>query len=68
MLIVATFRTETACYKKHFYNSWAEILFGVPQACILGPILFNIFLCDLFLFIKIKFIVSYTDGTTPYTG
>ena len=49
-------------------SSWEEIMFGVPQGSILGPLLFNIFLRDLFLIMEnIDNIASYADDNTPYT-
>ena len=42
------------------------LLFGVLQGSILGSILFNIFLCDLFLIIKDADFASYADDNTIY--
>ena len=47
------------------YSSWEEILFGIPQGFILGPLLFNIFLCDLFYLMNGTDFASYADDSTP---
>ena len=43
------------------YSSWEEIMFGVPQ----GPLLFNIFTCDLFFIMENIDTASYADDNTP---
>ena len=49
------------------YSSWIEIIFGVPQDSILGPLIFNIYVGDYFLFVENSDIASYADDNTPYS-
>ena len=48
------------------FRSYLDIFQGVPQGPILGPLLFNLFFCDLFLFVEEADIMSYADDNTPY--
>ena len=44
-----------------------EILFVVPQDSILGPLLFNAYICDLFFEVRDLEYASFADDTTPYS-
>ena len=46
------------------FSSWRDIEYGVPQGSILGPLLFNIHLCNLFYFLDNLDIANYADDTT----
>ena len=49
------------------FSLWAELKYGVPQGSILGPLIFNIFINDMFYFIKETKLANYADDNTLYT-
>ena len=52
---------------KSTYSSWREIKSDLLQGSILGPILFNMFVNNIFLFVEKSKIATYADDNTPPT-
>ena len=59
-------RRKQSSKVNHAYSLLKEIPFGVRQGSVLGPILFNTFLSDMFLVISDSDCSSCTDDNTIY--
>ena len=49
------------------YSKWTKIRRGIPQGSILRPILFNIFINDIFMIIEQSDICNFADNKTLYS-
>ena len=65
MLLVSYLTGRKQCVKNNIiFSFYKKIISGVPQGSILGPILFNIFINDIFVLLSADDIHNFADDNT----
>ena len=66
--VLRSFLSNRKCRTKisSSFSEWKHLLIDVPQGSVLGPLLFNIYMYDLFLFMSESNVANYADDTTLY--
>ena len=49
------------------YRDWANVIRGIPQGSLLGPLLFNIFINEIFLVVEKSDIFNFADDNMVIT-
>ena len=48
------------------FGDWKNIQFGVPLGSVLGPLLFNVFINDIFVFVRCTNMYNYAGDTAIF--